>query len=88
MEGRLDLLVRKAFEHHTHHAQVDPGLAGDRHEFVVLAHLPVAPEEGEIDAGTLALTISCTAGEGIHEDLNVTNYGLIPAHFTEPGAMV
>lgn len=44
MEGRLDLLVRKAFEHHTHHAQVDPGLAGDRHEFVVLAHLPVAPD--------------------------------------------
>ena len=50
-------------------------------ERVFLTNNTLATEEGEIDAGTVALTISRTAGEGIHEDLDVTNYGLIPAHF-------
>jgi hypothetical protein len=32
---------------------------------------PVATEEGDVPEGTLALVISRTVGEGIHEDLDI-----------------
>src|SRR5258707_738970 len=35
-------------------------------------------EAGDVPSGTLALTISRVVAEGIHEDLDVTNYGLVP----------
>src|SRR5262249_57858092 len=37
---------------------------------IVLANPAITTEAGEIPAGTLALTISRTVGEGIHEDLD------------------
>ena len=36
---------------------------------------------GFIPEGTLALYIGRQVGEGIHEDLDVTNYGLAPVRF-------
>jgi glycogen debranching enzyme len=48
---------------------------------IVLTNPAIATEAEEIPAGTLALTISRTVGEGIHEDLDVTNYGLAPVRF-------
>lgn len=36
MKGQLHLLVGQALEHETHHAQIDPGLAGSRQEEVVV----------------------------------------------------
>jgi len=50
-------------------------------EQIALTNRAIPTEEGEITEGTLALTISRTAGEGIHEDLDVTNYSLTPARF-------
>jgi glycogen debranching enzyme len=38
-------------------------------------------EQGDIPAGTLSLVISRTVGEGIHEDLDITNYGNAPVQF-------
>jgi glycogen debranching enzyme len=38
-------------------------------------------EAGDVPGGTLALTISRVIAEGIHEDLDVTNYGLVRVHF-------
>ena len=38
-------------------------------------------EDGEIAQGTLGLVITRAASEGIHEDLDVTNYGREPARF-------
>ena len=40
-----------------------------------------ATEAGEVPEGTLALVIARTVGEGIHEDLDVTNYGRTPVQF-------
>lgn len=48
---------------------------------IVLTNAALATEEGEIPAGTLALAIGRTVGEGIHEDLDVTNHGLAPVRF-------
>jgi glycogen debranching enzyme len=48
---------------------------------VFLTNPTIATEEGEIPAGTLALAMSRTIGEGIHEDLDVTNRGLAPVCF-------
>jgi glycogen debranching enzyme len=42
---------------------------------------PLATEEGEIRGGELGLQISRAVGDGIHEDVDVTNYGLAPARF-------
>jgi glycogen debranching enzyme len=38
-------------------------------------------EDGDIPPGTLALVITRDVGEGIHEDLDVTNHGLTPVRF-------
>jgi hypothetical protein len=46
-----------------------------------LTNQPFATEEGEVPGGTLALTISRVIAEGIHEDLDVTNHGLVPVRF-------
>src|SRR5262249_40304477 len=48
---------------------------------IVLTNVAIATEAGEVPAGALALVISRTVGEGIHEDLDVTNYGLAPVRF-------
>jgi len=36
-------------------------------------------EEGALEAGSIGLVISRSIGEGIHEDLDVSNFGLVPA---------
>src|SRR6185295_6252360 len=38
-------------------------------------------EDGDVPAGTLSLIISRTVGDGIHEDLDVANHGLVPVRF-------
>ena len=48
---------------------------------IYLTNRPVATEAGDIVAGTLALTITRVVDEGIHEDLDVTNYSLNPVQF-------
>src|SRR5258705_1751224 len=47
MEGRLDLLMHQAFEHHAHHAEVDPRLARGRQKRVVFTHPSVAADPRE-----------------------------------------
>ena len=42
---------------------------------VYLTNAIVATEDGDIPAGTLSLVVSRTIGDGIHEDLDLTNYG-------------
>ncbi len=46
-----------------------------------LTNPPLATEEGDIPGGRLGLRITRAVGEGIHEDLDVTNYGLTPVRF-------
>jgi glycogen debranching enzyme len=46
-----------------------------------LTNPTIATEAGDIPAGTLGLTIGRAVGEGIHEDLDVTNQGLTPVRF-------
>jgi glycogen debranching enzyme len=48
---------------------------------VELTNPAIKTEEGEIPSGTLGLSICRTVGEGIHEDLDITNYGLRPVRF-------
>ncbi len=48
---------------------------------IFLTNAALSSEEGDIPAGTLALVISRTVGEGIHEDLDVINHGLAPVRF-------
>ena len=48
---------------------------------IYLTNPRIATEGGEIREGTLALTVSRAAGEGIHEDLDLTNYGLRTVRF-------
>ncbi len=43
---------------------------------IFLTNDVIATEDGDVPAGTLALVISRTAGEGIHEDLDVSNHGV------------
>lgn len=40
-----------------------------------------ATEAGDVPEGTLALVIGRTVSEGIHDDFDVTNYGLAPVQF-------
>jgi hypothetical protein len=54
---------------------------GRGHVCIVCMNQPFATEEGDVPEGTLALVISRTVGEGIHEDLDITNYGLSPVRF-------
>lgn len=48
---------------------------------VYLTNAVVATEDGDIPAGTLSLVISRTVAEGIHEDLDIVNHGLVPVRF-------
>ena len=48
---------------------------------ITLTNGTFATEDGEIRQGTLVLTISRAVSEGIHEDLDVINYGLVPVRF-------
>src|SRR5438128_11501680 len=48
---------------------------------VYLVNRSFATEDGEIAAGVVGLTLGRAVGEGIHEDLDVDNYGLRPIRF-------
>lgn len=48
---------------------------------IFLINDTIATEDGDIPAGTLGLSITRTVGEGIHEDLDVTNHGLTAVRF-------
>lgn len=48
---------------------------------IYLTNPALITEDGTIAKGTLTLVISRAAGEGIHEDLDITNYGLTPVRF-------
>lgn len=49
---------------------------------IYLTNPELTTEEGTISKGTLSLLISRTVEEGIHEDLDLTNYGLKPVRFS------
>src|SRR5262245_913133 len=52
--------------------------------YVVRVHLmnrAFKTEDGDVPEGTLALTITRAVGEGIHEDFDLTNYGLHAVRF-------
>jgi glycogen debranching enzyme len=46
-----------------------------------LANPPVITEEGDIAHNAIGLTITRSVGEGVHEDLDITNYSLKPIKF-------
>ena len=46
-----------------------------------LTNPTITTEEGEIPAGTLALTVTRAVGDGIHEDLDLTNHGMKAIRF-------
>src|SRR5678815_548087 len=46
-----------------------------------LTNRAIATEDGNVPAGTLSLLISRTVGEGVHEDLDVTNHGQATVRF-------
>ncbi len=48
---------------------------------IYLTNKTLATEDGDIPEGSLRLTITRSVGEGIHEDLDVTNYSLKPVRF-------
>ncbi len=48
---------------------------------IYLRNPPLPTEQGFIEEGTLGLEINRAVGDGIHEDLDVTNYGLKPVRF-------
>jgi glycogen debranching enzyme len=48
---------------------------------ITLTNPTFPTEAGEIRQGTLALVIARAVSEGIHEDLDVTNYGLVAVQF-------
>ena len=48
---------------------------------IYLTNATFATEDGEVPDGTLALAIGRTVGDGIHEDLDLTNHGLTPVRF-------
>src|SRR6266545_3716654 len=50
-------------------------------EQVHLTNRAFNTEDGPVPEGTLELTIGRSVGEGIHEDLDVTNYSLAPVRF-------
>jgi glycogen debranching enzyme len=50
-------------------------------ERIYFTNPPLATEEGDILGGQLGLEITRAVGDGIHEDVDVTNYGLAPARF-------
>ena len=48
---------------------------------IYLTNPALATEDGEIPAGTLALTVARAVAGGIHEDLDLANHGLQPVRF-------
>ncbi len=48
---------------------------------IYLTNPAFTTEDGPVPEGTLALYIGRQVGEGIHEDLDVTNHGLAPVRF-------
>jgi glycogen debranching enzyme len=48
---------------------------------VYLANPPVATEEGDIGRHDLSLIVTRSVSDGVHEDLDVTNYSLKPVKF-------
>ncbi len=48
---------------------------------IYLTNPALATEDGTVTEGTIGLVISRVAGEGIHEDLDIKNYGLTAVHF-------
>lgn len=49
---------------------------------VYLVNPQLTTEQGTIEQGTIAFTLSRTVEDGIHEDLDITNYGLTPVQFS------
>lgn len=49
---------------------------------IYLTNPEFTTQEGTIPQGTLSLILSRTVAEGIHEDLDITNYGLKPVRFS------
>ncbi|MGC1676158.1 MAG: glycogen debranching N-terminal domain-containing protein [Candidatus Binataceae bacterium] len=45
---------------------------------IYLINMPFTTLDGDVPAGTLSLVISRSASEGIHEDLDLSNHGLMP----------
>ncbi len=45
------------------------------------ANPPIATEDGDIPRHTLSLAVTRTIGDGVHEDLDVTNFGFTAARF-------
>jgi glycogen debranching enzyme len=54
---------------------------------IYLTNPTLTTESGPIPQGTLSLVISRTVEQGIHEDLDLTNYGLEPVRFSLEIAM-
>jgi glycogen debranching enzyme len=48
---------------------------------VYLTNRAILTEDGEIPPHTLGLVLSRSIGEGLHEDIDVTNHGLTPVRF-------
>src|SRR6266481_4580277 len=48
---------------------------------IYLINAALASEDGDVPAGTLSLLINRTIGDGIHEDLDVANHGLVSVRF-------
>ncbi len=48
---------------------------------IYLTNPSIETEDGAIAAGTLGFVLSRVAGDGVHEDLDITNYGLTPVKF-------
>jgi len=48
---------------------------------IYLTNAVVPTEEGDVPAGTLSLVIGRTVADGIHEDLDIANHGLVAVRF-------
>ncbi len=48
---------------------------------IYLTNPTIATEDGDIPAGVLALTVTRSVGDGIHEDLDLTNHSLTAVRF-------
>src|SRR3954467_7701456 len=48
---------------------------------VFLTNPSIPTEVGAIPEGTLGLVLGRAVGEGVHEDLDLTNHGLLPVSF-------
>ena len=48
---------------------------------IYLTNAVVATEDGDLPAGTLSLVISRAVGDGIHDDLDLVNHGLVAVRF-------